>query len=387
VYISFDDGAHWEPLQLNLPRSSVRDLHIHGNDLIAATHGRGFWVLDDISMLRQLADSVTNRDSYFFQPSPAIRWQSGGGSSLTAGQNPRGGAVLDYYLKRAPATPITLEIRDAANAVIRKYSSEAPPTDTLKTATDSLAHTTREAMRDSLAYEPADSVMSARAGTNRFVWNLRYPGAKALKNTLIDEGTIDGPVAPPGDYTARLIVGKDTLVRRFAVVADPRVKSTTDELARQFALALRVRNRITEITEAAQRVEDLQSQLDQRMSQTKDEAYAKRVEDAAKPLRAKLEAVRAELYEVGCHADQCSLDQPMKLYNQFLTMNAQVQSGDYEPTKQHGEMFTSFSDKLAVQLRTLQNLENGDLSALNRLLAELQLPAVWVAPRKNAVVP
>jgi photosystem II stability/assembly factor-like uncharacterized protein len=387
VYVSFDDGGRWEALQLNLPRASVRDLRVHGNDLIAATHGRAFWAIDDISLLRQLADSVTARDSYFFQPATAIRWMSGGGASLTAGQNPRGGATFDYYLKRAPTSPITLEIRDAAGAVIQKYSSEGPSADTLKTAIDSLARSTREAMRDSVAYEPADSVMSARAGTNRFVWNLRYPGAKALKNTLIDEGMLEGPVAPPGNYSARLIVGKDTLTRRFAVVADPRVKSTTDELARQYALAIRVRDRITEITEAAQRVEDIQSQLDLRMTHAKNQVYAKQVTDQATALRKKLEGVRAELYEVGCHVDQCSLDQPMKLYNQFLTMNAQVQTGDYEPTKQHGEMFTSFSDKLVVQLRELQRLEETELAAMNRTLADLQLPAVWVPPRKTAVVP
>jgi photosystem II stability/assembly factor-like uncharacterized protein len=390
VYVSFDDGARWEPLQLNLPRASVRDLRVHGNDLIAATHGRAFWAIDDISLLRQIGDSVTNRAAYFFQPSPAIRWISGGGASLTAGQNPRGGAAFDYYLQRAPspgADAITLEIRDASNALVRKYSSERAPNDTLKTKPDSLAAVARGAMRDSLVYEAADSVLSVRAGTNRFVWNLRYPGAKSMKNTLIDEGTLDGPIAVPGDYSARLIVGKDTLVRRFAVVADPRVKSTTDELARQFALSIRVRDRINEIVDAALRVEDLQSQLDQRTTQTKEQAYAKRVAEPAAALRKKLEAVRSELYEVGCHADQCSLDQPMKLYNMFLTMNSQVQQGDYEPTKQHGEMVVSFSDKLGVQLRELQRLEETDLAALNRVLAELQLPAVWVAPKRNTVIP
>jgi photosystem II stability/assembly factor-like uncharacterized protein len=386
VYVSFDEGARWEPLQLNLPRSSVRDLRIHGNDLVVATHGRAFWVIDDISLLRQL-DSVGTRSTVLFQPSAALRWVSGGGKSLTAGQNPRGGAAVDYYFRSAPAAKVTLQFRDATGTVIRTFTSDSAPPDSLKTAADSLARSAREAMRDSLVYEPADSIVAARAGSNRFVWNLRYPGAKRLKNTLVDEGTHDGPIAPPGNYSVRLILGRDTLTRQFAIVADPRVKSTTAELKRQFDLALQVRDRITDIVDGATRVEDIQSQLDQRVSQTKDQSYAKRVADAAKPLREKLETVRVELYEVGCHVDQCSLDQPMKLYNMLLTTAMQVQTGDYAPTKQHGEMFSDFSGKVGVQLSRLQQLEDTDLASLNRLLTELQLPTVFVAPKKVTVTP
>ncbi|HUQ81778.1 MAG TPA: glycosyl hydrolase [Gemmatimonadaceae bacterium] len=382
VYVSFNDGARWEPLQLNLPRASVRDLRVHGNDLIAATHGRAFWAIDDISILRQTADSATSRRAYLFQPAQAVRWVSGGGSSLTAGQNPRGGATVDYYLSTAAKSTVTLEFRDASNKVIRSFTSDSAPNDSVKTAADSVARQAREAMRDSLVYEPADSIVAARAGTNRFVWNLRYPGAKRLKNTLLDEGTLDGPVAPPGNYSVRLIVGRDTLVRQFAVVPDPRVKTTTAELVRQFALAANVRDRISDVVDGATRIEDIQAQLDQRVSQSKSQAYASRVADAVKPLREKLEAIRAELYEVGCHVDQCSLDQPMKLYNMLITMNSQVQTGDYGPTKQHGEMFTDFSGKVGDQLRKLQQLEDADIVAINKLLTELQLPVVFVPVKK-----
>jgi hypothetical protein len=160
------------------------------------------------------------------------------------------------------------------------------------------------------------------------------------------------------------------------------VKSTTAELVQQFTLALSVRDRITDVVEGAQRIEDIQAQLDQRVSQSKDQSYAKRVSDAIKPLREKFEAIRTELYEVGCHVDQCSLDQPMKLYNMLITLNAQVQTGDYAPTKQHGEMVTDFSSKVADQLRKLQQLEDTDLSGLNRLLSELQLPVVFVTAKR-----
>ena len=224
--------------------------------------------------------------------------------------------------------------------------------------------------------------MSARAGGNRFVWNLRYPGAKILKNTLVDEGTHDGPIAPPGNYRARLIVGKDTLVRTFAIVADPRVTSSPADLVAQFDAVVRTRDKINEVVESALRIEDIQSQLDQRVSQTKGQAYATRVDSVATPLRKRFEAIRAELYEVGCHVDQCSLDQPMKLYNQLLTINAQVQTGEYPPTRQHGEMIADFAAKVAVQVRLLEQLEASALAAFNKLLQDLGLPAVFVPPRK-----
>jgi hypothetical protein len=363
---------------------SVRDLRVHGNDLIAATHGRSFWVLDDVSLIRQVADSVTARASFLFQPATAVRWFSGGGRSLRAGQNPVGGAYIDYWLKSEPASKITLEFRDGSGKTIRSYESEPPKPDTLRTAHDSIGFRVRATLRDSVVYDFADSVVSARAGTNRFVWNLRYPGAKAMKNTLIDEGTLDGPVAPPGNYSVRLIAGKDTLVRQFAVIADPRVKSTTAELVRQFETIIKVRDKITEVSDYSVRIEDIQGQLDQRVTQSKDLAFAKRVDSAAAPLRKKFEAIRAELYEVGCHVDQCSLDQPMKLYNQLLTINAQIQAGDYAPTRQHLEMYADWSARVAEQLRKLEQLETNELAALNRLLQELQMPAVFV-PAKKAI--
>ena len=381
VYVSFNDGGRWEPLQLNLPRASVRDLAVHGNDLIAATHGRAFWVLDDVSLLRQLADSVTSRAAFLFQPAAAVRWFGGGGRSLTEGENPPGGASVDFYLKDTPTGPITLEFLDGAGKVIRAYSSEHVP-DTLKTPTDSLAAKSRAALRDSLVYAHGDSVVSARAGSNRFVWNLRYPGAKRLKNTVLDEGTFDGPVATPGNYSVRLITGRDTLSRSFVIANDLRVKTTTAELLAQFQSAIKARDRITEIVDAALRVEDIQLQLEQRTAQTKDHAAAKRVADASSALRKKLEAVRSALYEVSCHVDQCTLDQPIRLYNMFLTLNAQIQTGDYPPTRQHGEVFDDLSGKLSEQLRRLQQMEDADLATFNKLLQELGVPAVYVPPRK-----
>ncbi|MBV6522610.1 MAG: hypothetical protein MNPFHGCM_02758 [Gemmatimonadaceae bacterium] len=386
VFVSFDDGSHFEPLQLNLPRVSVRDLKVHGNDLIAATHGRAFWVLDDISILRQLADSVTRKRVHLFQPATAVLWDGGRGQA-NAGENPPAGVYIDYFLKDTTSEKLTMTFLRPDGTTIRTFSSatdEKGDSTAVRTALDSLAARTRSTLKDSLAYEPADSIVRVRAGTNRFVWDLHYPNARRIANTVIDEGHLRGPWVVPGTYTVRLVAGRDTLSRSFDVIADPRVTTTTAELAQQFDVAMRTHDRLNEIAENVARIEDIQAQLDARVTQTKNEAYAERVSSAAKALRNRLEEVRAELYEVHCHVDQCTLDQQVKLYNWFITLNAQIQTGAYAPTKQHGDVYTDLKGKLDVQVRRLQQLEDTDLNAFNRLLDELKVPAVFVPIRKVA---
>ena len=379
VWVSMDDGAAWQPLQLNLPRVSVRDLTVHGNDLIAATHGRAFWVIDNVSPLRELSAAVMQKPVHLFQPAPAMLWDGGGWQRKgAAGENPPPGALVDYWLRDRPAagTAVTVQFLDGKGMLIRSFTTK---TDSSRTPTDSVP--ARTVGTDSIAYHAADSIPRLQPGTNRFHWNLRYPNARELRNTVIDEGTLSGPRVPPGTYTVRLVVGRDTSSRQFAVVADPRSTSSTADLVAQFDAAQRVRGRLNELVDRVERLEDLQVQLDARVAQTKDQAYAKQVADAATAARVKLETVRDQLYEIGCHVDQCTLDQPVRLYNWFITLNSQLQQGAYAPTQQHGEIFTDLSTKLDVQLRTLDQIEADDIAKFNAMLQGLGIPSVFVKPK------
>ena len=379
VWVSMDDGAAWQPLQLNLPRVSVRDLTVHGNDLIAATHGRAFWVIDDVSPLRELSAAVMRKPVHLFQPAQAMLWDGGGWQRQgAAGENPPPGALVDYWLRDRPAagTAVTVQFLDGKGMLIRSFTTK---TDSSRTPTDSVP--ARTVGTDSIAYHAADSIPRLQPGTNRFHWNLRYPNARELRNTVIDEGTLSGPRVPPGTYTVRLVVGRDTSSRQFAVVADPRSTSSTADLVAQFDAAQRVRGRLNELVDRVERLEDLQVQLDARVAQTKDQAYAKQVADAATAARVKLETVRDQLYEIGCHVDQCTLDQPVRLYNWFITLNSQLQQGAYAPTQQHGEIFTDLSTKLDVQLRTLEQIEADDIAKFNAMLQGLGIPSVFVKPK------
>jgi hypothetical protein len=352
VFVSLDDGARWRPLQLNLPRASVRDLAVKGADLIAATHGRSFWVLDDVSPLRQMTDSVRAAAAHLLAPAAAVRFSAGRARREgEQGENPPAGAYVDYWLRARPRGPVRLEFLDSAGAVVRAFTGADPSRPgrdsaaAAYTAADSLARLTaydttgqssprRRVEADSAAYEPADSVPSARAGLNRFVWDLRLPGVRPLKDVVNDEGTYDGPWAVPGAYTVRLTVDGRALTRALRVVDDPRVGASPAEHAATFDLQRRTVGTVNALADAVRRIELLQGQLDARVEQTRAQAYAGRVAGAARPLRGRLEAVRAALADVHSHTDQITLHYPVALYNQLLNVNRMAQSFDRGPTVQ-----------------------------------------------------
>jgi len=380
AWVSFDDGAHWQPLSLNLPRVSVRDLTIHGTDLIAATHGRSFWTLDDITPLRQLTDSVRKKDVFAFTPAPALRFQGGGGfwRPENAAPNPPSGLLFDYWLRTAPTGTVSITLFDPAGKEIRTFTSDKAKGDSA--VTDSIVKARlaerRRLAGDSAFYWPADSVVPARAGANRFNWDLRYPPAKKLAGIVLDEGGPEGPVASPGRYTVRLVAGKDTVTRPFTVTGDPRAKTTAEGYAAQFAFLMQVHDAIDTLSTAVERIESIQKQIDQRIAQTAKESYAKKVADAGTALRAKLEAVRAELCEVNSHADEITLVYPVKIYNQLLTLNAMGQNSDDPPTTGMVASLTDLSAQSAAQRGKLAGIEKTDLTAFNSMLVELKVAGV-----------
>ena len=395
VYMSMTDGASWAPLQLNLPRVVVRDLAIKDNDLIAATHGRAFWILDDISPLRQMSDSVRNASVALLVPAKTVRFAVGRSRrDGESGENPLAGVYVDYMLKSKPTTSVKLEFLDGTGTVLRTFTSPdstKPKRDSAAvayTASDSLKALTaydttgqssqrRRLESDSArAYLPADSVVHARAGLNRFVWDLRLGGVRELKDIIDDEGTPVGPMIPPGNYSVRLTANGQTITRPFTVVDDPRVGASQAELVATYEYTKRTVDKINQLGDAVRRIETMQSQLTARADQAKGQPYADRVSAMATPLRNRLEAIRSELADVHSHADQITLHYPVKLYNQWLNVNRMAQSFDKGPTQQAGGVYTDLAGRTDAQLERLRALEAGDLAKFNDMLRELNVPAV-----------
>ena len=241
AYVSFDDGGHWQALRLNLPPTSVRDLVVHDSDLVVGTHGRGFWILDDITPLRQTAEAAAAPDAFLYRPAGAVRVRSNENTDTPlpidepVGQNPPDGAIIDYYLPRAAGGPVALEILDRSGTVVRRFSSAdtVPPSDSGLNI-------------PSWWIRPAH-VLGTGAGMHRFVWDLHYPPPAALRHeypiAAVYHDTPREPRGPwvlPGRYTVRLTVDGHTHTRALSVTMDPRVAAAPRALDRQLALALRV---------------------------------------------------------------------------------------------------------------------------------------------------
>ncbi|MGH8173045.1 MAG: WD40/YVTN/BNR-like repeat-containing protein, partial [Rhodanobacteraceae bacterium] len=229
MYVSFDDGDRWQTLQANLPRTSVRDIDVHGNDLVIATHGRGFWIMDNISALRQIDAHAARIETRLYAPAPAIRTRIAvfTGTPLPKDEpqasNPASGGAIDYVLAQPAKKPVELAILDASGQLVRRYSSAdpAPNLDPAKTTS-------------APEWIPRRTRLATTAGMHRFMWPLRYAEPAALAD---DDNDIDGVWAPPGTYTVELLVDGKRLRAPLVVTADPRIHLSDAEYAQQFAFA------------------------------------------------------------------------------------------------------------------------------------------------------
>jgi photosystem II stability/assembly factor-like uncharacterized protein len=384
VYVSMDDGAHWRSLQLNLPTVSVRDLAIHDGDLMAATHGRAFWALDDIRPLRRWA-STQNKPITLFPPRTAIRFAGFGGGFFrpsAAGQNPPDGVIVDYALASRPAGDVKLEFLDSAGTVIRSFTSKegqparpkfrsAAATAARDSVLDERARARIEGLADSASFTPADSIVPKRAGLNRFVWNLRYPDVRRIHGLLNDEGTYDGPLALPGTYTVRLTVGDSSYSQQFTVKEDPRVRVTPEALRAQFDLTVRVRQAADTIAATVARIDELEGRVAEWKRAAAHQSWAARVDSAAAVAHDSLEAVRASLICIHCHAGESSLNYPIQLYNMLLTMNYMVQGAHAAPTDADQKAFQTLSGQLDTQLERMRTVEQGPVARLEALLRQV----------------
>ena len=247
AYVSFDDGDHWSSLQLNMPTTSVRDLVVHGDDLVAATYGRAFWILDDLTPLRQIDASTAATAALLFRPERALRARLDLNQDtplppeMPAGQNPPNGAILDYYLSTSPAKDITLEIYDSAGKLVRQYSTKA----------------------DAPSAEPPPNVpdywighpepLTRNSGMNRFVWDLRYAPPPVLRHeypiSALYQGTPGlplGAIATPGTYRVKLQVNGRTYEQPLTVAMDPRVDVSNEALAQQLDLESKIIDLVAE---------------------------------------------------------------------------------------------------------------------------------------------
>ena len=371
IYASFDDGAHWQSLQLNLPNAPVHDMVIHGDSLAVATHGRAFWILDDISPLRQADSSIATNDAHLFAPGPAIRSRLGHTSRRrnAVAENPPEGAILYYYLKEQPKDVIRLEILDSSGKAIRSYSSEEKKEESAG----------EEGERE----EPSDHI-PAKTGLNLFTWDLRYQEPVKIPKAVYDEGSPLGPLVLPGKYDVRLTVAGKSTTLPVEVSLDPRVKTSSADLQKQFDLMLKLRDRQEELNKAILSIRDLRTQLltlEKRLGAAdhgKTNANKSLIDQCA-TLRKKISEVEDELINSKATASEDELHYPTKLNSKFGYLTAAVDSADSAPTEGELGVFAELDGQLETQLAKWRDVTAKDLPALNDALRSAGTPVV--APR------
>jgi photosystem II stability/assembly factor-like uncharacterized protein len=373
VYVSFDDGAEWRPLKLNLPTTPVHDLVIKDSDLVVATHGRAFWILDDISPLRQFGDEVAKKDVHLYTPGPAYRIQAGEGGehrpSKRTGQNPPAGAVIYYFLKDAPkaATETKLEILDAFGKAIRTYSSA-------------------ETKRLDEPLDPDDKKpekeIKPEAGLNRFVWDLRYEETHRIPGYYLWEynGGARGPVAAPGQYQVRLTVGNESQVVPLEVKLDPRVNVSQADLAQQFSVLLQIHEVLNSVYDAVNQIQDVRSQVTGLKRRLPENASTKTIAGSADDIEKKLVAVRDQLVNLTISANEDSLAYPPQIDAKLAYLAMDVGSADSAPTEAEQLQFEKLKRQSGELLSRWQDLQRSDLAAFRKLTSESNLSTVVVPP-------
>ena len=375
MYASFDDGENWQSLRLNLPVVPITDLAVlkREKDLVAATQGRAFWVLDDLSMLHQMAEAA-KAEAYLFKPETAYRMAGGGGGGRgggAVGQNPPGGAVIYYYSKTRPGE-VTLEILDASGKSLNKFTSRASGGQGGPAAAQEQGF---------FGGGAGPRRLPAEAGLNRFVWDLRYADATRFPGLIMWAGSTSGPRAAPGTYQVKLTVDGKSMTQSFEVKKDPRLETTPADFAKQLDLLLKIRDKFSETSEAVMQIRDARKQIDEITNRMKDQPSGKAIADAAKALNAKLTAVEEELYQTKKQSNQDPLNYPIRLNNKLAALTGVVSSSDSAPTDQTYAVYEELVAKINAQLKKLEETIRNDLPAFNKIVRDQDVPAVIVRPK------
>jgi len=371
VFYSADDGSHWQALQLNLPTTPVHDLVVKDNDLVAATHGRSFWILDDVSPLRQVAEGFAPADFHLFKPAAAVRlhYPNQVERRLPVGDNPPAGAVIDYYLKNKPAETetITLEVLTSDGKVLRRVSNHK---------TDGGEQPEEWTDRE----KPMDVIPDA-AGANRFVWDLRREDPEKIPGAFYSDDGPRGPIVAPGRYQARLTVGGSSQTAPLEVVPDPRLKGQiTDQGANELAdLSMRTWTDIDELHKAVNQIRETRARLDTIKKWSRDSGAAKAVIDAANELEAKMAPTEARLLQVKMAASEDNLRYPNMLNEQYDTFAGTLDTEDFGPTESQRRVYEYLHGELTAELTKWRAISDGDLPAFQSLMLAHGVPSIGEA--------
>jgi photosystem II stability/assembly factor-like uncharacterized protein len=388
LYVSLDNGASWQSCQGNLPVVPVYDLVIKDNDLVVATHGRSFWILDDLTPLQQYTAEVAQAPVHLFPPRPTYRCVSPLGAGrpvasgknymlasgyaatfsetttasgetirtfLDAGTNPPDGIIT--YILRQDAQEVTVRFLDAQGQLITAFTSQ----------------TSNASPSSQVSSSPR---VPKTTGMHRFVWNMRYPDARAVPGDKSTERSLTGPLAPPGTYHVELGVDGQTHRATFEIRTDPRLTATQADLDTQFALLMQIRDKLSETHDAINQMHAVRQQVEAWVQRTQGHATAAAVAEAAQGVLSTLGTIEQELIERRVQAPLDMIHYPTRLNAKLAALSSVVASADTAPTQQAYDVLQDLSSRIDRQIKRWRMLVATEVAAFNQLIRSSEVPAV-----------
>ena len=369
LYISYNDGESWMPFQLNLPNVPMTDIAFQKqqDDMVVATQGRGFYVLDDMPLVRDLVSGkLPDAPLHLFAPKETYRYVGGGngggglGSNANVGKNPPNGVVLYYSMSAKPVSDVVIRIKDSSGKLVNELSSKPEPKEP-----DALEED--EGRR-------ASPKPPAKAGLNRYVWDLHYADTVKFPGMIYWAANTRGPLAVPGTYTIEITADGHTDTQTALVKADPRVSSTPEDYRKQLDLALEIAGRVDAANDAVLSIRTQRKQLDSYAA-----SAGPQVATEAKRLSAELGTVEEALYQTKLRANEDALNFPIRLNNKLAALIAVVEESDSAPTEQTYAVFKDLNAQLQVQLAKLAAIDSSEISAFNTLVRQQDIPAIKIS--------
>src|SRR2546430_6767920 len=369
MYVSFDDGAHWQSLQLNLPVTPVHDLVVKDDDLVVATHGRSFWVLDDITPLRQVTPQSAQMDALLYQPETALRlhYPTEADKRQPVGDNPPAGAIIDYYLKVAAKDEVTLDIIDAQGKVVRHLSNKDKKKNDQPPEWPDQIETPRK--------------IPAAEGMNRFAWDLHYDDPIETPGAFYYGEGPRGPLALPGEYQLKLTVAGKTQTAQLHLAIDPRIKDAEPLISKQFYLSSKVANRIGELHQAINEIRNVKTQIQGLHKRFGDDERLKPALSAADDLAKKMAAVEEQLIQVNMKGSEGNLAFPNMLNEAYYSFSRTIEYADYGPTQPQYEVLKSLETRLDEQLKKWTQLKTEEGPKIAALIRQVELPAISIGEK------
>jgi len=352
MYISYDDGTNWKPFQLNLPVVSITDLTIKENDLIVATQGRAFWVIDDLTMVQQKDNSIADKNLFVFGVNDAYRFDGFQNlNAKNAGMNPPNGSVINYYLKNVTdSSKVSIEIMDKNKKKIKLFSTNA---------------------------KEKDDKIEVTKGMNQFVWNMFYPPAERIDGLILWHGTVPGPKAAPGTYFYKIKADKDSAEGSFIIKANPVYNLTQQDYDDQFDFLITVRDKFNDMQKAGKNIREIRKQINDFIDK-QGKNCPKEIKQQADTINKQMTAVEEALHQTKAKSGQDVLNYPIRLDDKISGLYDFASSGNAAPAKQVKDAYAELSAQADVQLNKLKKIIEEDLVKLNDMIREKALPVIGI---------